>query len=162
MFNTNKTLEQKVKTSMATLPHRVHRAFYYYTTVRTAYICVYIYIHSCTDAFTLSGFTTIFKAALNDRNSTGHRVAFIIMNAPTETEKWFAFILRSTGAAVRALAPRERVWCTSRSSRDCVYIYIYIYILHVVLYIFTYMHTYIHIHSTHAHYVNKKVYLGCD
>ncbi len=39
-------------------------------------------------------------------------------NAPTETEKLFAFILKSTGAAVRALAPRERVWCASLSSRD--------------------------------------------
>ncbi len=34
---------------------------------------------SRTDAFTLSGFTTAFKAALNERNTTGHRVAYIIM-----------------------------------------------------------------------------------
>ncbi len=31
-----------------------------------------------TDAFTLSGFTTAFKVGLNERNSTGHRVAYII------------------------------------------------------------------------------------
>ncbi len=73
-----------------------------------------MHIYSRTDTFTLSGFTTAFKAALNERKSTGHRVAFHNhdgFNSPTgtENEKWFAFILRSTGAAVRALAPRERV-----------------------------------------------------
>ncbi len=48
------------------------------------------HIYSRTDAFTLSGFTSACKAALNDRNSTGHRVAYIIINrfnAPTETEE---------------------------------------------------------------------------
>ncbi len=33
----------------------------------------------------------------------------------TEKEKLFAFILRPIRAAVRALAPRERVWCASRA-----------------------------------------------
>ncbi len=33
------------------------------------------------------------------------------MHPETEKEKWFAFILISAGAAVRALAPRERVRC---------------------------------------------------
>ncbi len=37
------------------------------------------HIYSRTGAFTLSGFTSAFKAALNERNSTGHRVADIIM-----------------------------------------------------------------------------------
>ncbi len=85
MFNTNKTLEQKVKSSMAT---SLHRAFIEH------YIIILPsepHVYSCTVAFTSSGFTTAFKAALNERNSTGHRVAYIIMidgfNAPTETEK---------------------------------------------------------------------------
>ncbi len=58
---------------------RVHRAFYYYTTVRTAY--------SRTDAFTLSGFTTACKAALDERNSTGHRVAYIIMTGLMHSQR---------------------------------------------------------------------------
>ncbi len=48
MFYTNKTLEQKLKASMAT---SLHRAFYYYTTVRTIYIIyifIYIYIRAVT------------------------------------------------------------------------------------------------------------------
>ncbi len=57
-------------------------------------------IYSRTDAFTLSGFTTAScKAALNDRNSTGHRVAYIIMTGlmhlhetGLKKEKLFAFI----------------------------------------------------------------------
>ncbi len=65
----------------------LHRAFIeHYIVIRPSdphiYIYIYIdyiYIYSQTDAFTLSGFTTAFKAALNERNSTGHRVAFIIM-----------------------------------------------------------------------------------
>ncbi len=131
MFNTNKTLEQKVKTSMQ---HYLIEFIERSIIIRPSepHICVYIYIytHSCTDAFTLSGFRTAFKAALNEWDSTGHRVAYIIMMGlmHPQRQKWFAFILRSTGAAVRALAPRERVWCASRSSRDCIYIYTHTYI----------------------------------
>ncbi len=33
------------------------------------------HVYSRTDAFTLSGFTTAFKSALNERNSVGHRAA---------------------------------------------------------------------------------------
>ncbi len=58
----------------------LHRAFIeHYIFIRPPDPHIYIYIYSQTDAFTLSGFTTAFKAALNERNSTGHRVAFIIM-----------------------------------------------------------------------------------
>ncbi len=73
MFNTNKTLEQKVKASMAT---SLHRAF-----IERSVIILPSdpHIYSRTDSFTLSGFTIAFKAALNGRNSTGHRVAYIIM-----------------------------------------------------------------------------------
>ncbi len=46
-------------------------------------------IYSRTDAFTLSGFTTAScKAALNDRNSTGHRVAYIIMTGLMHSQRW--------------------------------------------------------------------------
>jgi len=81
MFNTNKTLEQEVKASMATL-HFIEL----YIIIRPSEP----HLYNRTDAFTLSGFTTAFKAALNDRNSTGHRDADIIMRertALTETEK---------------------------------------------------------------------------
>ncbi len=37
------------------------------------------HIYSRSDAFTLSGFTTAFKPALNEWNSMGHRVGYIIM-----------------------------------------------------------------------------------
>ncbi len=36
-------------------------------------------IYNRTNAFTLSGFTTAFKAALNEWNTTGHRVVYIII-----------------------------------------------------------------------------------
>ncbi len=71
MFNTNKTLQQKVKASMATSRHFIER----YIIIRLSEPHVY----SRTDVFTLSGFTTAFKAALNERNRTGPRVSYIIM-----------------------------------------------------------------------------------
>ncbi len=62
MFSTNKTLEQKVKASMA-------------TSLDIEFIEHFIiirpsepHIYSHTDTFTLSEFTTAFKAALNERN----------------------------------------------------------------------------------------------
>ncbi len=67
MFNTNKTLEQKVKASMAT---SLHRVLYYYATVTTA-----LYVAELMP----SGFTAAFKAVLKEQNSTGHQVAYIIM-----------------------------------------------------------------------------------
>ncbi len=82
LFNTNKTLEPKVKTSMAT---SLHSAFIdHYIIIRPSES----HIYSWTDAFTLLGFTTAFKATLNERNHDG-------FNALTETEKenGFAFIL---------------------------------------------------------------------
>ncbi len=62
MFISNKTQEQKVKSSMASF-----------------WLLSEPYIYSQTNAFTFSGFITAFKAALNEQNSTGHRVAYIIM-----------------------------------------------------------------------------------
>ncbi len=80
MFNPNKTLEQKVKASIATSLHFIEHSII----IRPSEP----HIYSRTDAFTLSGFTTAFKAALNERNSTG-RVAYIIMTGliHPETEK---------------------------------------------------------------------------
>ncbi len=80
MFNTNKTLEQKVKARMASL---LHRAFIEHSII----ILSEPHLYSRTNA--LSEFTTAFKAVLNDWNSTGHRVAdnHDGFNSPTETEK---------------------------------------------------------------------------
>ncbi len=78
MFNTNKTLEQKVKSSMTTL-HFIERSVIIRASEPRAY--------SQTDAFTLSGFKSAFKAALNDRNSTGHRVSYIIMTGLMHSQR---------------------------------------------------------------------------
>ncbi len=79
MFNTNKTLEQKVKASMATSLHFIERSIiirpsepHIYSRI-DAFVWIHIHIQD------LSGFTSAFKAALNERNSTGHRIAYIIM-----------------------------------------------------------------------------------
>ncbi len=71
LFNTNKTLEQKVKASMATSLHFIEHSII----IRPSEA----HIYSRTDAFILSGFTTTFKAALNEWKSTGHCVSYIIM-----------------------------------------------------------------------------------
>ncbi len=44
-------------------------------------------IYSRTDTFTMSGFTTAFKAALNERNSMGHRVSYIIMTGLMHSQR---------------------------------------------------------------------------
>ncbi len=56
-----------------------HCVTIYWATVFIVWLYIYIFIYSRTDAFTLSGFTTAFKAALNEQDSTRHRVAYIIM-----------------------------------------------------------------------------------
>ncbi len=92
MFNTIKTLEQKLKASMASL---LHRAFIEHSIIirpSEPHLFIIIplepHIYSHTDAFTLSGFTTACKAALNDWNSTGHRVADIIMTGLMHSQRW--------------------------------------------------------------------------
>ncbi len=65
-FNTNKTLEQKLKASMATTS--LHRAFIEHSIIIQP---SEPHIYSWTYTFTLSGFTTELKAALKERNSTG-------------------------------------------------------------------------------------------
>ncbi len=120
MFNTNKTIEQKVKASMAT---SLHRAFIERSVIirppephiysqphwRLYIVRIHNRIQSCAEWTGQHGTSSCLY------NHDG-------FNAPTEKEKEkrFAFILRSTGAAVRALAPRECVWCASRSSRDLI------------------------------------------
>ncbi len=94
MFNTNKTLEQKVKTSMASSLHFIE----YYTTVRTADNVIYITeltsLH-CQDSQPHSKLRWMNGTSSCLYNHDG-------FNALTETEKekWFAFILRFTRAAV--------------------------------------------------------------
>ncbi len=44
-------------------------------------------MYSRTNAFTLSGFKSAFKAALNDWNSTGHRVSYIIMTGLMHSQR---------------------------------------------------------------------------
>ncbi len=69
---TQTRLEQKLKASMATSRHRAF--IEHFIIMRLSEL----HIYSQTNAFTLSGFTTAFKAVLNERNGTGHRVADII------------------------------------------------------------------------------------
>ncbi len=76
MFNTNNTLEQNLKASIATSLHRVGFIEHFIIIGPSEQHILFI---DETDAFTLSLFTTAFKAALNERNSTGHRVAYMIM-----------------------------------------------------------------------------------
>ncbi len=59
----DKTLEQKVKASMASSLHFIDQ----YIIIQSSEPHVY----SQTDSFTLSGFTSAFKAALNERKQHG-------------------------------------------------------------------------------------------
>ncbi len=115
MFNTNKTLEQKVKASMATSLHFIELSII----IRPSEPHIG-YIAELTPA--LSGFTTAFKAALNERNTTGHRVAYIIMTGlihpQRQKEKCFAFILRSTGSAVSAVGAIAQALRRAHQSRS--------------------------------------------
>ncbi len=65
---TQTRLEQKLKASVATSLHFIERSIIMRPSEPHIYIYIYIYIYSQTDAFAWSGFTTAFKAALNERN----------------------------------------------------------------------------------------------
>ncbi len=86
---TQTRLEQKGKASMAT---SLHRAFIEHSIkIRRLYIVrIHNRIQSCAEWREQNGTSSYLY------NHDG-------FNSPTETEKWFAFILRSTGAAVSAV-----------------------------------------------------------
>ncbi len=99
---TNKTLEQRVKASIWQhhfTSQSVHRALYYYTTVRTSNWCLYIVrihirIQSCAEWPEQHGTSSCRY------NHDGFKAL-----TETETEKWFAFII---GAAASAVAHQTR------------------------------------------------------
>ncbi len=77
MFNTNKTLEQKVKASMATSLRRVVFIEYFINIGLSE-----PHLYSRTDPITLSGFTAAFSDSKSSCLYNHDR-----FNSPTETEK---------------------------------------------------------------------------